>query len=207
MKYKKILAIICSFSMIGCLTACGDEDSSSKKESKEIQTETVAVENSDSLNDNVSDSEDDSLADEGSVNDEELSSAVDDSLSEVQKINDIMNEYDSENPEDTIVTVLEEGFKTSFNDNIKIVYDDKDKNYEITVWQDGFSDALETEQGVKALDTLSTSLESVLDTMLTQIRVLDDDANLKFNFVSEKDNSKILLTIYNGEMTYCITQE
>ena len=124
-----------------------------------------------------------------------------------QSLSDLMNNYDNEHPEETIIAVLKAGFEASFGENMKVTYDEKDSNYTISVWQKGFAAALDTDAGASAINSLSSQLESSLEQMTTQIRLLDSDANVTFNFVSDEDNNKILLTLYNGEMTYNITEE
>ena len=198
MKIKKILALLSAVSMLACMTACGDEKDSSSK--KEIQTETVAAEGA----------ADSSSADESSAESTEKvnaeTSAAAETSSDDGDINDIINNYSSDNAQDTVIALLEKGFATSFGDNMKLEYNDSTQTYELAVWQDGFASALDTDAGVKALNTLSSNLTSALSTMETQIQMLDKNAKLKFSFLSDEDETTPLLVIENGEITYDVTK-
>lgn len=203
MKLKKIFAVMLSISMLACLSACGDDDSSSSK--KEVETETVAVDES-SAQEELSKMESDASDLEKEISEIDSNDENDVDLDD-QSLNDLMNNYDNEHPEETIISVLKAGFEASFGENMDIKYDEKESNYTISVWQTGFAAALDTDAGAQAINSLSDQLESSLEQMTTQIRLLDSDANVTFNFVSDEDNDKILLTLYNGEMTYNITEE
>ena len=208
MKLKNIIALMLSVSMLACLSACGSEDSSSSKEAKEIQRETVALNESSALEAHEEASK---IESEISDIDSEMSTPDSDNDSDIdldaQSLEELMNDYDIEHPEETIIAVLKAGFKASFGENMNVTYDEKDSNYTISVWQNGFAAALDTQSGATTIENMSSDLESALEQMTTQIRLLDSDANVTFNFVSDEDNDKILLSLYNGKMTYNITEE
>lgn len=211
MKFKKFFVAMLSFSMLACLSACGDVDSSSDK-AAEIVTETVAVNDKEteptdeSIDKELSESENDS-ENSGLVLDNSNSDSDNESSSSDVKntISDLAKNYDNEHPEDTIIPMLKMGFEVSFKDNINITYDESTSNYTVSVWLDGFADILEATNGKSSLDSMMSSLESSFSIMVENIRRLDSDANITFNFVSDKDNDKILFTFYNDKMTYCIT--
>jgi hypothetical protein len=205
MKFKKILTILLSMSMIASLSACGGKDSSEKEEKDEIITETVAV---------------DEEAEELQKEQEELAEAQQEAQEELAEMEaqreaedeadrlaqEAVEGFDPENPEETVLELLRGGFETSFGDNMDVTYDESNTTYNISVWQEGFATALETEAGADALNTLSDTLATALQSMTEQIREIDNDANIVFNFLSDQDQETILLTIENGEMTYSITQ-
>ncbi|MGN0614250.1 MAG: hypothetical protein ACI4JB_10185 [Porcipelethomonas sp.] len=189
MKFRKIFAVLLASSMLVCLSACGSNEESSTLE-KEIRTETLPVETTETAESEISDVESEVEDEAGSTD-----------ISSIAKL------YDPENPQETVIAILEQGFQASFSDNMKIEYDEKEKNYTLSVWQDGFDAALGTEAGTEALNSMSSKITSSLDTMTTQIRTLDTGANITFNFISDKDQSTPLITIYNGDITYNITEE
>ncbi|MBE6845335.1 MAG: hypothetical protein E7508_06455 [Ruminococcus sp.] len=190
MKFKKILTVLLSVSMLACLSACDSEDSSSSKK-EEVATETVATEEQAA----EEETEEAAAEDEAAAEESEAADAA--AIAE-----DAMADFDPENPEEAVLSILESGFASSFGENMEVTYDEAETNYTISVWQDGFAAALDTEAGASTLNTMSDSLTSALQTMTEQIRALDEDANITFNFLSDVDQSEILLTIYNGEMTY-----
>lgn len=192
MKFKKILTVLLSVSMLACLSACDSEDSSSSKK-EEIATETVATEEQ---------ATEEEAAAREEVAEEEAAAEESEAADAAAIAEDAMADFDPENPEEAVLSILESGFATSFGENMEVTYDEAGTNYTISVWQDGFAAALDTEAGASTLNTMSDSLTSALQTMTEQIRALDEDANITFNFLSDVDQSEILLTIYNGEMTY-----
>ena len=201
MKIKKILALMSAISMLACMTACGDDKDSSSK--KEIQTETVAAEGS---ADSGSSSADESTDESSEAVNAETSSADDDSAFTEDDVNDLISGYDSENAQDTVISLLEKGFSAAFGENMKVEYNNSTQTYELAVWQNGFAAALDTDAGVSALSSMSSNLTSSLSTMETQIQMLDSNAKLKFSFLSDKDQSTPLLVIENGQITYDITK-
>lgn len=188
MKFKKILALLLSVSMLGVLSACdGDDESSSKKE--EVVTETVEVKEESKVN-------------EESEAENDLSSKEDDLSSDI--VDDLVQNYDNEHPEETVISIIETGFGASFGENIMVDYDESTSTYSIAVWQEGFADAVETEAGLSALSSMTSTLESSLVTMTEQIRTLDSDANILFQFVSDKDQETVLIELENGVKTYSV---
>lgn len=185
MKLKKILAALLSASMLVCFSACGEKENQSSESENEIATETVAVESEEPET-------------------EETTEATEEEQDITMGEPEIT--VDSENPEQTVLAVLKEGFKSAFGENMEVTYDDETSIYSINVWQEGFASALETDAGVSALNELSSALTSSLQIMSEQIRVIDEDAAIELNFLSDLDQSVILLTIVDGEMTYNITE-
>ncbi len=182
----------------------GDEDSSSKKEEKdEIVTETVAVdeqaEEAEKVQEDLEKMEEEALE---LQKEQELLAEAEEEAAANAIAEDAIANYDPENPEETVLSILKSGFETSFGENMEIAYDEADTMYTISVWQDGFAAALETDAGAQALNSMSEMLTTALQTMTEQIRMVDDDANITFNFLSDEDQNDILLTIINGEMTY-----
>ena len=204
MKIKKILAILSAASMIACLTACG-EDKSESSSKKAVETETVAAESgaddSSSSTAAAEETTESVIAETTAANDNADSSANSDEVS------DIMSGYDKDNAQETVIALLKKGFSNSFGENMKIEYDKDTQTYDLAVWQNGFSAALDTEAGANALHSLSSQLTSALKTMEGQIQLLDKTAKLKFSFLSDKDQETPLLVIENGEITYDITNE
>ncbi len=196
MKLKKILAVLLSVSMLGVLSACGEkEESSSKKE--EVATETVAVEE---------ETEAEAEAEAELEAAEAEAEAEEDAADADVALDDIAANYDAENPEETVIAIIESGFGASFGENMTVEYDDSTSTYSIAVWQEGFAAAVETEAGREALASMSGTLESSLATMTDQIRALDDDANIVFKFVSDVDQSEVLLELENGVTTFSVAE-
>lgn len=199
MKLKKVLAVLLSVSMLGVLSACGEkEESSSKKE--EVATETVAVDEEAEAESELSEAKAEAEAEAEKAEEE-----IEDANAEAA-LGDIVANYDAENPEETVIGIIESGFGASFGENMKVEYDDSTSTYSIAVWQDGFAAAVETEAGLDALSSMSGTLESSLVTMTEQIRTLDSDANIKFQFVSDVDQSEVLLELENGVTTYSVAE-
>ncbi len=219
MNFKKLSALLLSITVLGAMTACSDDSSSSSK--KEASSEISVSESSDSTKDSssaesesktesssASDISSSSTADEATTSsaDSSSSSSDDTAVNNGKSAEELIQSFDSEHPEETVKELLNQGFATAFKDHMKIEYDDSSKTYKVSVWQDNFAAALDTEAGANALDSLSTNLTSALNTMTTQIRQIHKEANVEFNFLSDKDKSTPLLTILNGEITYNITK-
>ncbi len=201
MKLKKILAVLLSVSMLGVLSACGEEEKSSSK-NEEVATETVAVEEE-------TEAETETETEEAEL-DAEAEAIEEEAQAEAEAadaaLGDIAANYDAENPEETVIAIIESGFGASFGENMNVEYDDSTSTYTIAVWQEGFAAAVETEAGREALASMSSTLESSLATMTDQIRSLDTDANIIFQFVSDVDQSEVLLELENGVTTYSVAE-
>lgn len=220
MKFRKILTVLLSVSMLACFSACDDESSSTAKKD-DIVTETVAVDEDEKAADEayeevqeqIAEAELERLEQEQAQLEEEQAQleveqehAEDEDEAAAALAEDIMADYDAENPQETVMSIFESAFAASFGENMEVSYDEAESNYTISVWQDGFAEALETEQGKTALDATSSTLETSLQTMTEQIRMIDSTANITFNFVSDLDQEEVLLSIYNGETTYSVTE-
>ncbi|MBQ3566413.1 MAG: hypothetical protein IJA12_04460 [Oscillospiraceae bacterium] len=214
MKFRKILTVLLSVSMLACFSACDDESSYTAKKD-DIVTETVAVDENEKAADEayeevqeqISEAELERLEQEQAYLEEEQQAQVqaeDEAAAALAE--DIMAGYDAENPQETVMSIFESAFATSFGENMEVSYDEAESNYIISVWQDGFAEALETEQGKTALEATSSTLETSLQTMTEQIRLMDAKANITFNFVSDLDQEEVLLSIYNGEITYSVIE-
>ena len=194
MKFKKIITLLLSVSMLAAVTACGDSDSSSEKKAEKEAIETELVQTK----------EDSESSDSEAKKDAEVTDAS--GTIDSDSINDIVNNYDKDHPEDTVMQLLEQGFKNSFKENMRTSYDASSSTYTVEVWQTGFAAALDTDAGASTLESLSGSLESMLETMTTQIRSLDSKAHLNFIFVSDEDQKTPLLKLEDGKMTYNISK-
>jgi len=104
--------------------------------------------------------------------------------------------------QDLILQSLETGFKSSFGDDLDIYYEEDGNNYVINLWKDGLADALKEDGAADTWNSLIQSLPAAVTQMQDAIRQLDPEANITLNFVSDVDNEEVLLTIYNGEITY-----
>ncbi len=217
MKFRKILTVLLSVSMLACFSACEDESSSTAKKD-DIVTETVAVDEDkkaadeayEEVQEQIADAELERLEQEQAQLEAENELEAEQERAEDEAAaalaEDIMADYDAENPQETVISIFESAFAASFGENMEVSYDEAESNYIISVWQDGFAEALETEQGKTALDATSSTLETSLQTMTDQIRMIDSKANITFNFVSDLDQEEVLLSIYNGETTYSVTE-
>lgn len=217
MKFKKILALLMSVSMLACFTACGkndDSQSSKAEESAEDSIERVTValdeekidDNKDETKAIIFDEDDikDSIAMENDSKADENSGSSNSALGNMD-IQGIAENYDPENPEETVIEIIETGLGASIGDDMKVDYDDSTSTYTIDIWQDGMAYALSTKEGAEAFNSMIGTLESSFEYLTTQVRLLDDDANVVFNFVSDEDQKTPLVTIENGQVTYNIT--
>ncbi len=213
MKFKKLFAFLLSASMLVSLSACADDDKgSSSEKSASIQTETVPVDSEkEKIDSEISNMEKDlseAVSEQNKINseieekEEEESQADSATASDMQSaIQELQRNYDNEHPEETIIPMLKMGLEVSFKDNIEVTYDEAASNYIINVWMDGFADMIKM-SGTQTLDSNVTQLESSFSTMVNAVRMLDSDANVTFNFVSDKDKNEIFFTFYNDKMTY-----
>ncbi len=207
MKLKKILAVLLSISMLGVLSACGEkEESSSNKEKDEVVTETVAAEEEVKAAEEEAKAAEEELeliAEEQENLEKEIAAEAEE---EIDGLDELVENYDAENPEETVLELLQEGFEVSFGENMDTSYDDSTSTYTIKVWQEGFATAVETEQGKEALSGMGGQLETAIESMLEQIRTLDEDANITFSFVSDVDQNEELITIENGTTTFSVAE-
>ena len=204
MNLKKILALLMSVSMLACFTAC-DKDSEtqeSSKAEKEIEKVTVALDQEKGNDYNKDEDESDIFAEDNSKAADDKDDS--DSLGDMD-INGIVEGYDAENPEETVIEIIKAGLGASIGDDMRVDYDKSTSTYTIDVWQSGMAYAMSTQEGADALNSMIGTLESSLEYLTTQVRLLDDDANIVFNFVSDEDQKTPLLTIKNGQVTYNIT--
>lgn len=177
MKIKRILAILCSAAMLACLSACDDSsDDDSKKETTEATTEVVTEADIESKSD--SESEDD---------DDDIDSDID---------------LNGEDPQELILNILQMGFESSFGENMSVDYEEDTQNYVVSIWQDGLAANLENEAAADAWNTMIDTLVSAVGQMTDPIRQIDSTANVTLNILSDENQDDVLLTIYNGEVTF-----
>lgn len=180
MKIKRILAIVCSAAMLACLSACNDSsDDDSKKETTEETTEVVTEA------DIESDSE----------------SAAD---SDIDADSDSDFDLNSEDPQELILNILQMGFESSFGENMLVDYEEDTQNYVVSIWQDGLAANLANEAAADAWNTMIDTLVSAIGQMTDPIRQIDSTANVTLNILNDENQKDILLTIYNGEVSYNI---
>jgi len=180
MKIKRILAIVCSAAMLACLSACNDSsDDDSKKETTEETTEVVTEA------DIESDSE----------------SAAD---SDIDADSDSDFDLNSEDPQELILNILQMGFESSFGENMLVDYEEDTQNYVVSIWQDGLAANLANEAAADAWNTMIDTLVSAVGQMTDPIRQIDSTANVTLNILNDENQKDILLTIYNGEVSYNI---
>lgn len=178
MKIKRILAIVCSAAMLACLLACNDSsDDDSKKETTEETTEVVTEA------DIESDSE----------------SAAD---SDIDADSDSDFDLNSEDPQELILNILQMGFESSFGENMLVDYEEDTQNYVVSIWQDGLAANLANEAAADAWNTMIDTLVSAVGQMTDPIRQIDSTANITLNILSDENQDDVLLTIYNGEVTF-----
>jgi len=198
MKFRKILTVLLSISMLAAFSACDEKEESSKND--EIVTETVAVDE-----EKKAEAE---LQEKAAEEAEKAEKAAEEAeqAEENDMMNSIFDEYDAQNPEETVVALLESGFESTFPNSMNVEYDEASTTYIISVWQEGFAKAVETEEGKSALNELKDTLSSSVESMLTSVRLIDEDANIKFEFLSDEDKDTVLLEITNDEVTYSIAE-
>lgn len=103
-----------------------------------------------------------------------------------------------------IVDILQSGFESSFGENMKVYYEEDKSNYVISIWQDGVAANLENEAAADAWSTMIDTLVSAVGQMTDPIRQIDSTANVTLNILNDENQKDILLTIYNGEVSYNI---
>lgn len=103
-----------------------------------------------------------------------------------------------------IVDILQSGFESSFGENMKIYYEEDKSNYVISIWQDGVAANLENEAAANAWSAMIDTLVSAVGQMTDPIRQIDSKANVTLNILNDENQKDILLTIYNGEVSYNI---
>lgn len=176
MNIRRILAIACSAAMLACLSACNDSsEDDSKKETTEETTEIITEAESDSDSESGSDSDTDSNSD------------ID--------LND-------EDPQELILNILNMGFESSFGENMSVDYEEDAQNYVVSIWQDGLAANLENEAAADAWNTMINTLKSAVSQMIDPVRQIDPTANITMNILSDENQKDVLLTIYNGEVTF-----
>lgn len=173
MNLKKLLAIAGSAAMLACLSACSDsKDDSSKEKETEATTEVVTE----------APTEPETLAD-ADVADADLG-------------------LNSENPEEMVLSILQMGFESSFGENMYVDYEEDAQNYIVSIWQDGLAENIDGAAATDAWSTMIDTLTSAVDQMISPIRQIDPDANVTLNILSDVNQEDVLLTIYNGEVTF-----
>lgn len=178
MNLKKLLAIAGSAAMLACLSACSDsKDDSSKEKETEATTEVVTE----------APTEPEILADD------DADDADDD---------DLDMELDSDNPEEMVLSILQMGFESSFGENMYVDYEEDAQNYIVSIWQDGLAENIDGAAATDAWSTMIDTLTSAVDQMISPIRQIDPDANVTLNILSDVNQEDVLLTIYNGEVTF-----
>lgn len=177
MNLKKLLAIAGSAAMLACLSACSDsKDDSSKEKETEATTEVVTE----------APTEPETLAD-ADVADADADADLG---------------LNSENPEEMVLSILQMGFESSFGENMSVEYEEDAQNYIVSIWQDGLAENIDGAAATDAWSTMIDTLTSAVDQMISPIRQIDPDANVTLNILSDVNQEDVLLTIYNGEVTF-----
>lgn len=181
MKTKKILAILCSTAMLVCLSACND--SSNDESQKETTEETTEI---------VTENEETDAATEIAVDSESLADS------------DVNDELDlnGEDPQELILNILQMGFESSFGENMIADYEEDNNNYVISIWQDGLAANLESEATADVWNSMVDTIVAAIHQMVDAVRQIDSTANVTLNILSDENQNDILLTIYNGEVTF-----
>lgn len=176
MKIKRILSIACSVAMLACLAACNDSsDEESKKETSETTEATTEI---------VTEADSDSDSDIDSDSDSDL--GID---------------LNGEDPQELILNILNMGFE-SFGENKSVDYEEDAQNYVVSIWQDGLAANLKDEAAADTWNTMVDTLKSAVSQMTDPIRQIDPTANITLNILSDENQEDILLTVYNGEITF-----
>lgn len=76
------------------------------------------------------------------------------------------------------------------------------QNYVVSIWQDGLAANLANEAAADAWNTMIDTLVSAVGQMTDPIRQIDSTANITLNILSDENQDDVLLTIYNGEVTF-----
>lgn len=173
---KKTLAFITTISMLATLSACNSDNKDSSKEETTTEVITEAV------------TEEETTEAPTEATTEKPTEPLSE-LSETQKL---------------IVDILQAGFESSFGENMKIYYEEDKSNYVISIWQDGVAANLENEAAADAWSAMIDTLVSAVGQMTDPIRQIDSKANVTLNILNDENQKDILLTIYNGEVSYNI---
>lgn len=115
-------------------------------------------------------------------------------------------DLNGENPQELILNILTMGFESSFGENMSVDYEEDAQNYVVSIWQDGLAANLENEAAADAWNTMIDTLKSAVSQMTDPIRQIDPTANITLNILSYENQEDILLTIYNGEVTFNVTE-
>ena len=104
-------------------------------------------------------------------------------------------DLNSEDPQELILNILQMGFESSFGENMLVDYEEDTQNYVVSIWQDGLAANLANEAAADAWNTM-------IDTLVSAVRQIDSTANITLNILSDENQDDVLLTIYNGEVTF-----
>ena len=86
--------------------------------------------------------------------------------------------------------------------NMLVDYEEDTQNYVVSIWQDGLAANLANEAAADAWNTMIDTLVSAVGQMTDPIRQIDSTANITLNILSDENQDDVLLTIYNGEVTF-----
>ena len=111
-------------------------------------------------------------------------------------------DLNSEDPQELILNILQMGFESSFGENMLVDYEEDTQNYVVSIWQDGLAANLANEAAADAWNTMIDTLVSAVGQMTDPIRQIDSTANITLNILSDENQDDVLLTIYNGEVTF-----
>lgn len=179
-RLKKSLAFITTIFMLATLSACNSDNKESSKEESTVET-TAEITTEAVTEEETTEAPTEATTEKPT---EPLSE-----LSETQKL---------------IVDILQAGFESSFGENMKIYYEEDKSNYVISIWQDGLAANLENEAAADAWSAMIDTLVSAVGQMTDPIRQIDSTANVTLNILNDENQKDILLTIYNGEVSYNI---
>lgn len=114
---------------------------------------------------------------------------------------DLGIDLNGEDPQELILNILNMGFE-SFGENKSVDYEEDAQNYVVSIWQDGLAANLKDEAAADTWNTMVDTLKSAVSQMTDPIRQIDPTANITLNILSDENQEDILLTVYNGEITF-----
>lgn len=120
---------------------------------------------------------------------------------DIDSDSDLGIDLNGEDPQELILNILNMGFE-SFGENKSVDYEEDAQNYVVSIWQDGLAANLKDEAAADAWNTMIDTLKSAVSQMTDPIRQIDPTANITLNILSDENQEDILLTVYNGEITF-----
>lgn len=196
MKHIRIfLSVFIAMSMLTVLSACDNRKASSESSINSNEMVDDLIEKNSELEEKNSE-----------LNEENMNLKAE---KVQQELMDIVQDYNFENPQESITLILETGMKELVDDKILVTFDEQTNTYTVYTWKENLANYIEAEQenASELLNGLTNTLNDWLSYLTGLIHTLDDTVNINMVIVNDLDPEEYFIIIKNGEIIYNILEQ